>query len=135
MGRFFLEPTRSPNRDIYPRGSSDPFDKSFWYITKSMGYPEDTVAGGFGVPFEEAELVLIKHYYRRVQELSPGRKVVGGFMIGWGTAMLVPGPIDYAAGAAGVAVFKHPAGAIVGVAAYNLFALGVVGAGTWLATS
>lgn len=55
--------------------------------------------------------------------------LVGGGMIAVGTAMLIPGPVDVAAGAAGVAIFKHPAGAIVGIVAYNLLALAMIGGG------
>ena len=123
------------HRHMSPRGSPDPFDPSFWIITGSMGYPEGTVAGGYGVPFQDAELVLIKHFYGKGKELIPGRKVVGAGLIGWGTAMLVPGPIDVAAYALGAAAFKHPVGGVVGVAAYNLLALGVVGAGVILSLS
>lgn len=54
---------------------------------------------------------------------------VGGGMVFIGGAMLVPGPVDVAAGAAGVAIFKHPVGAIVGIVAYNLLALAVMGGG------
>lgn len=122
--------------------SQDPFDSSFWYVTDSMGFPEGTQAGGYGKPFEEAELVLIKHFYgkgrdvfRDVKSHIPGRKVVGAGLIGWGSAMLVPGPIDVAAYGIGVAAFKHPAGGVVGVAAYNLLALGVIGTGALLSFS
>ncbi len=122
--------------------SQDPFDPSFWYVTDSMGYPEGTRAGGYGKPFEEAELVLIKHYYGKgkdvfgdVKSHIPGRKVLGAGLITWGGAMLVPGPIDVAAYGLGVAAFKHPAGGVAGVALYNLFAFGVIGAGALLSVS
>lgn len=124
------------------KGSSDPFDPSFWFITDSMGYPEGTQAGGQGVPFEDAELVLIKHFYGKGKDKFsdfkrqlPGRQVVGGAMIGWGSAMLVPGPVDAIAYGLGVAAFKHPFGGVAGVAAYNIFALGVIGTGAILSFS
>ncbi len=113
------------------KGSTDPFKPSFWYISDGMGFPEGTQAGGYGVPFEDAELVLIKHFYHKI----PGRRVIGGGMIGLGTAMLIPGPIDFAAFGLGVAVFKHPLGGAVGVGIYNLMALGVIGAGAIISLS
>ena len=54
---------------------------------------------------------------------------MGMFLILGGTAMLIPGPIDIAAGAAGLAIFKHPAGAVAGVAAYNVLALAIMAVG------
>lgn len=117
------------------KGSADPFHPSFWYITPSMGFPEGTQAGGKGVPFEDAELVIIKHFYGKAKDKFPSRKLAGASMIALGTGMLIPGPIDAFAFGAGVAVFKHPIGGIAGVAAYNLLALGVIGAGAIISTS
>lgn len=115
----------------FGHGSSDPFHWSFWIAPH-----RDGVAGGYGVPFEDAELVLIKHFYHKggekfgdLRHSLPGRQAIGVGMIGFGTAMLVPGPFDLAAYAIGVAAFKHPAGGVVGVAVYNLLGLAVVGTG------
>ena len=57
---------------------------------------------------------------------------LGATLIVWGSAMLVPGPIDVAAAGLGVLVFKHPLGAVAGVLAYNAFALGTMALGYWL---
>lgn len=61
--------------------------------------------------------------------------VLGTAMMGLGAAVLVPGPVDAAAAAAGVALFKHPAGAIVGIVAYNAFGLALIGTGHLLVSS
>ncbi len=60
--------------------------------------------------------------------------VFGTALMGLGAAMLVPGPLDAAAAGIGVAVFKHPAGAIAGVVAYNLLALATIGIGYGITT-
>ncbi len=118
-----------------PYGPSDsPFDPSFWYITKSMGFPEGTRPGGYGVPLEDAELVLIKHAYDKTRSLFT-RKSVGAGMVAFGSGVLVPGPFDVVAAGAGVALVKHPAGAALGVAAYNALGVGMIATGTWLMTS
>ncbi len=123
-----------PYGPVWHQPSDSPFDPSFWYITPSMGFPEGTKAGGYGTPFEEAELVLIKYAYNEVKSWF-NRKTLGTAMIVWGTAMAVPGPVDFAAGAAGVALLRHPIGAPLGVGAYNLFAYSVISAGGYLLAS
>ena len=55
--------------------------------------------------------------------------VAGVALTGAGGLMLLPGPTYVAAGAAGVAAFKHPAGALVGMAAYAGLSLAVIGTG------
>jgi len=47
----------------------------------------------------------------------------------FGVGMLIPGPFDAMFGALGVLIFKHPIGFAIGVAAYNLAALAVIGVG------
>ncbi len=49
----------------------------------------------------------------------------------WGAAMLVPGPIDAALVYVGFA-YGGPLGSVLAVAAYNLFALAVLGTGLFL---
>ncbi len=60
---------------------------------------------------------------------------LGAGLMGWGTAMAIPGPVDFAFGVAGTAAFKHPAGGVAAVVAYNVFAAGVFGLGFYLSTS
>jgi len=59
------------------------------------------------------------------------REVFGGGLVVWGSAMLVPGPVDVAVGAAG-AYFGGPIGAVAAIVGYNLFALVVIGIGMYL---
>ena len=60
------------------------------------------------------------------------KNAVGVFMVGLGTGILIPGAGDVAAGAAGVIIFKHPLGAVLGIAAYNVTGVGLVMAGSRL---
>ena len=60
------------------------------------------------------------------------KNAVGIFMVGLGSGILVPGPGDIAAGAAGVIIFKHPIGSVLGVAAYNLTGVGLIWSGSSL---
>ena len=60
------------------------------------------------------------------------RDVFGGGMVVLGTAMLIPGPVDVAMAAGGAVLFKHPAGAVVGLVGYNLAALAMIAGGTAL---
>ena len=53
---------------------------------------------------------------------------VGAVLATWGTAMLVPGPVDVAAFAIGTAV-GGPVGGVVAVVIYNAFALVVLATG------
>jgi len=63
------------------------------------------------------------------------RDIIGAAMIAGGTAILIPGPIDGLAMAAGVAVFKHPLGAVAGIVAYNALGLALLAGGTALIAS
>ena len=56
----------------------------------------------------------------------------GVALAGAGALMLLPGPTYLAAGAAGTALLKHPAGALVGMAAYAGLSLAVIGVGRTL---
>ena len=58
--------------------------------------------------------------------------VIGGTLVVWGSAMLVPGPIDALAAAAGAIVFKGPHGGVIGWLAYNVFASLVLLSGLYL---
>lgn len=58
--------------------------------------------------------------------------IAGVTLAGVGGMMLFPGPTYLAAGAAGAAVVKHPAGALLGMAAYAGLSLAVIGAGRTL---
>ena len=56
--------------------------------------------------------------------------VVGAAIQLAGGAMLLPGPTYSAAAIAGVAVFKHPVGALAGIVAYAALGVGVHATGT-----
>ncbi len=58
--------------------------------------------------------------------------VLGVAMVGLGVGMLIPGPLDVLAFGIGFAVGGGPAGGVVGVVAYNLLALVVLGVGLGL---
>ena len=58
--------------------------------------------------------------------------VIGGTMMVWGTAMLVPGPVDFSLAVLGTALAKHPYGGVAAVAAYNIFASFVFLTGLYL---
>ncbi len=144
-------------------------EPSFWFTN------DGTTPGGRGVPFEHAELELLKILWSKRPRLEfndpagiatknpfrylawdndpfdrrpdwralpdlpkpkmPSREHWGGAMVAFGGAILVPGPFDALAAGAGIAVFKHPFGAVAGVGAYNAMGMGFVIGGTYLMTS
>ena len=66
--------------------------------------------------------------FAHVEETDNFQFAVGAALATWGTAMLVPGPVDLAVARIGWA-FGGPAGAVVAVVIYNVFALVVLGTG------
>ena len=99
-------------------------DRDFWFTL------DGTTPTGRGVPFEHAEWELAVHlYHSTVGGMT--RQNVGGALMIYGTALLIPGPFDVMAAAAGASL-GGPAGAAVGVVAYNLVGLSMVVAGAYL---
>ncbi len=82
------------------------------------------------------DLLIVRHVSHHVKQNGiRTRDVLGAGFIGLGTAMLIPGPVDVAAAAAGVALFKHPGGAVAGIIVYNVAALSLIAAGSVLISS
>ncbi len=101
-------------------------DRDFWFTI------DGTTPTGRGVPFEHAEWELAQHLYHSTVS-SVTRQNVGGALMIYGTALLIPGPFDaMAAGIGMAAAGGHPAGAVAGVVAYNLVGLSMVVVGAYL---
>jgi len=99
-------------------------DRDFWFTM------DGTTPTGTGVPFEHAEWELAVHlYHSTVGGMT--RQNVGGALMVYGTALLIPGPFDAMAAGAGAAV-GGPYGAVAAVAAYNLAGLSMVVVGAYL---
>ncbi len=109
--------------------SHDITNPDFWFTT------DGTVPLGWGVPFEHAELELMKHVGRDLWIVAdpfiPPRGVIGTGMVVLGTGILIPGPFDAMAAGAGFA-FGGSVGAVVGVVSYNLAAVALLVGGTYL---
>jgi len=54
------------------------------------------------------------------------RQAIGAGLMMFGTAMLIPGPFDLVAAGAGAVVFGGPHGAAMGLAIYNITAVGLI---------
>jgi len=92
-------------------------DLDFWLVM------DGSVPTGTGVPFEHAEFELIRYLFNR--------RTLGAFLLGFGTGVLIPGPFDVIAAGVGAAV-GGPAGAVVGIVAYNAFGISMVLLGAYL---
>lgn len=99
-------------------------DRDFWFTL------DGTTPTGTGVPFEHAEWELAVHLYHSATGMIT-RQNVGGALMVYGTGLLIPGPFDAMAAAAGGAA-GGPAGAVAAVAAYNLVGLSMVVVGAYL---
>ena len=88
-------------------------------------YDDDVVA-----PFKIARKVVHHSKHSGISSSD----VFGTGLMALGAAMLVPGPVDVAAAALGVALFKHPAGAVAGVVVYNVLAVATIGVGYAITT-
>ncbi len=93
-------------------------DFDFWLVM------DGSVPTGTGVPFEHAEFELARTLLNR--------RTFGGFLVGFGTGVMIPGPFDFIAAGMGVALLRHPAGAAVGVAAYNAFGIALILLGAYM---
>ena len=101
----------------------DSQEASYW---KKLGWEIDDF---YGHNISDDFLVVrnVSHHVKQTGIRS--RDVLGAGMMGLGAAMLIPGPVDALAAAAGVAIFKHPGGAMAGIIVYNVAALALIGAG------
>ena len=109
-----------------------------WWVNQEKSYWDSL--GWEILDFHDDEVVAPWRIVRTVgksleKDGLRSRDVIGSGMIVVGTAMLLPGPVDLMAAAAGVAVFKSPAGAIVGVVVYNVAALSLMAGGAALIAS
>jgi len=100
--------------------SAASFKRAFDYDLNRIGFKYSTQN-----PFDPVmkPIYQLKEFEVKSEDIKP---FVGSGMVLLGTGILAPGAGDAAAALAGLAVFKHPIGAAVGVAIYNITGLGLV---------